>query len=147
MIVLDTSVYVDAIVPFDEERSRRSKSVVRRVSERNLPVFAPRLLLVELAGVLARYKPREARLHAEQVARFVNLLDYEMLHDEALRVALETGCRAADAFFIACARLTGSILATCDRVQAANARKAGVEAYYLLDDGEYKRLMEKLEKL
>ncbi|AEM38204.1 PilT protein domain protein [Pyrolobus fumarii 1A] len=147
MIVLDTSVYVDALIRFDAERSRRSLRVIDVVSRRNLPVYAPMLLVVELSGVLARYRPERAASHVAEITRFVNLVGYDTLHEEAVEVALRTGCRAADAFFIACARVTGSILATCDRIQAVNARRAGVEAYYLLDDGEYRRLTARLESV
>jgi hypothetical protein len=49
---------------------------------------------------------------------------------------LETGCRAIDAYFIATAKLANSTLITNDRIMAENARKAGIEAYYLLEEFE-----------
>ncbi len=47
---------------------------------------------------------------------------------------MKTGSRAADAYFIATAKLTNSILITNDRVMAKNAKKAGIEAYYLIEE-------------
>ena len=54
--------------------------------------------------------------------------------DLAFEVAIKTGSRAADAYFIATARLTNSILVTNDKIMVKNAKKAGVKAYYLLKD-------------
>ena len=47
---------------------------------------------------------------------------------------MKTGSRAADAYFIATAKLTNSILITNDRVMAKNAKKAGIETYYLIEE-------------
>ena len=49
-------------------------------------------------------------------------------------MASETGCRAIDAYFIATAKLTNSVLITNDRIMATNAKKYGVEAYYLIEE-------------
>ena len=59
MIVLDTSVFVDAIIPFDCERYRKSTTVLDVISKKELEVFEPKLLVVELSAVLARYRPRD----------------------------------------------------------------------------------------
>ena len=75
----------------------------------------------------------------------MNLVDYNQLHDTALEIALSTGCRAIDAFFIACAKKTNSILVSSDRVQVINARKAQIEAYYLPE--EYQTLPAKLRRI
>ncbi len=144
MIVVDTSVFVDAIIPFRRERHELSLKLFDTLSSRNVPIVAPLLLVVELSGVLARYKPASVvEEHVSRIAGFVNLLDYSVLHEEARRVALSTGCRAADAFFIAAARVTGSILVSSDRRQVSSARHAGVEAYYLLD--EFERILARVE--
>jgi len=77
--------------------------------------------------------------------KHVNPVGYEELHETAFDIALSTGCRAVDAFFISCAKETNSILISSDEVQISNARKAGVEAYHLLE--EYNKLLVKLRKL
>ena len=51
-----------------------------------------------------------------------------------LDIALETGCRAADAYYIATAKLTNSMLISNDRTQVENARKVGIRAYFLLEE-------------
>ncbi|MCS7145044.1 MAG: PIN domain-containing protein, partial [Archaeoglobaceae archaeon] len=63
----------------------------------------------------------------------------------AIEVSLKTGCRAIDAYFIATAKLTNSILITNDQIMANNAKKYGIEAYYLLE--EFDRAVERLSKL
>nr|WP_230972348.1 PIN domain-containing protein [Archaeoglobus neptunius] len=62
----------------------------------------------------------------------------------AFKIALNTGCRAIDAYFIATAKLTNSVLVTNDRIMAGNARKARVESYYIINefDTAIKRLAE-----
>lgn len=75
----------------------------------------------------------------------MNIIDYEELHEKAFDIALSTGCRAIDAFFLGYAKETSSILVSSDRVQVLNVRRAGVEAYYLLE--EYSKLITKLRKL
>ena len=67
------------------------------------------------------------------------------LGDLAFEVALKTGSRAADAYFIATAKLTNSVLITNDRIMADNAKKFGVEAYYLIE--EINDAMERLKEL
>ena len=51
----------------------------------------------------------------------------------AFQIALDTGCRAIDSF-VATAKLTNSILVTNDKIMARNAKKAGIESYYLIEN-------------
>ena len=146
MIVLDTSVLVDAIIPFDSERHRKSTTVLEMISSKELVVFEPKLLVVELSAVLARYRSRHIVVnHVNEIVRHVNLVEYEELHETAFDIALSTGCRAIDAFFIGCAKETNSILVSSDKIQVSNARKAGIEAYYLLE--EYDELLARLKAI
>ncbi len=57
MIVLNTPVLVDAIIPFDHERHNESINVLEVISKKELKVFEPRLLIAELSAVLTRYRP------------------------------------------------------------------------------------------
>ena len=146
MIVVDTSVFVDAIIPFIRGRHHKSTTVLDVISEKELEVFEPKLLVVELSAVLARYRPRHIVVnHVNEIVKHVNLVEYEELHETAFDIALSIGCRAVDAFFISCAKETNSILISSDKVQVSNARKAGIESYYLLE--EYSELLVKLRKL
>ena len=71
----------------------------------------------------------------------VNVVPEGVLHGRAAEVALLTGPRAVDAYYVATALHVGGALVTSDRVMAANARRVGVESYYLLDDDEYRVLL------
>ncbi len=63
--------------------------------------------------------------HVSEIEKFVNIVEYEALHNQALEIALTTGCRATDALFIATAKYTNSVLLSCDRRQVENAKKVG----------------------
>ena len=62
------------------------------------------------------------------------MVEERSIFDEVLKICKNTGCRAVDSYFIATAKLTNSILVTNDRIMANNAKKAEVEAYYLIED-------------
>jgi len=100
-----------------------------------LAIYEPTLFKVELAGLLSRYNPRSIveKLIEEIMARIRLCRD---LDEDAYRVALATGCRAADAYYIACASRTNSVLFSNDRTQTINARRYGIEAYYVLEERE-----------
>ncbi len=55
-----------------------------------------------------------------------------------------TGCRAVDAYYIATTRHVDAILITHDRTMRDNASKSGIEAYYLLNNKDYRTLINKL---
>ncbi|WP_290598010.1 MULTISPECIES: type II toxin-antitoxin system VapC family toxin [unclassified Archaeoglobus] len=90
---------------------------------------------MELIGQLVRRIPKnEALVIYEEIVSKINFIEFKVLNETAFSICFETGCRAIDSYFIATAKLTNSILITNDRIMAANARKAGVEAYYLLEE-------------
>ena len=99
---------------------------------------------MELASQLVRRKPRMVarRLYEEIVDRVIILedIDYELLLD----IAFQTGCRAVDAYYIAAASLVSGILASADKIMVDNAKKYGVEAYYILDMNNYNKLVSKM---
>ena len=57
----------------------------------------------------------------------INLAEY---------VADQIHPRSVDTYYIATAILTGSIIVSNDRLMVENSRKAGIEAYYLLEKHE-----------
>ena len=133
MLVIDASTWFDLFNTWDEERRKLAERFFEKAEHH--PIYEPPLFKIELAGLLVRRVKRRVieNLIREILAKVVL---YTGLHDEAYNVALETGCRAADAYCIACAKLTGSTLVSNDRIQVLNARKAGVKAYYLLGEAE-----------
>jgi len=125
---VDTSIFADFIFEFDENRTSAAEKVLSEIKGR---ILNPKVFKVEMTCILSR------RFHSEIVEKIIS----EILEDVALienpdEVALKTGSRAIDAYFIATAKLTNSILITNDRIMAENAKKAGIEAYYLLEEFE-----------
>jgi predicted nucleic acid-binding protein len=54
MIVIDTSVYIDALFVFDEHRYELVKNFFRIVQNEGLKVVEPEVLKIELIGQLVR---------------------------------------------------------------------------------------------
>ena len=145
MIVLDTSIFIDAIIPFNMERHSIASKLLSIVSEQGLNIYEPQILTIELSGVLVRYKPRDiVEKHINEILRYINIIDYDELHGTAYEIALTTGCRAIDSFFIACAKKTESILVSNDKTQVRNTKKANIKAYHLIED--HKDILKELHK-
>jgi len=136
MIVFDTSIYIDALIPTLKERNIQAKEIIKITTERNLEVFEPRAFIVELAGVLSRFKRSEEVKRILDILNFINVLQENEIFEEALDIAFKTHCRAIDSYFIATSKLTNSILISNDRIMVNNAKKYGIKAYYLIEEKE-----------
>ncbi len=145
-LVVDVSVFIDRLFIYSEERSRRARNLFQYIDKVGLNVFEPQVFGVELVAQLVRRKPREIarKVYEEIIDRVIILedIDYELLLD----IALQTACRAIDAYYIATASLASSILVSADKVMVDNAKKYGVEAYYILDTNEYNKLISKISR-
>ena len=145
-IVVDVSVFIDRLFIYSEERSRRARDLFRYIDKEGLTVFEPQVFGVELVSQLVRRKPGMVarRLYEEIVDRVIILedIDYELLLD----IAFQTGCRAVDAYYIAAASLVSGILVSADKIMVDNAKKYGVEAYYILDTNDYNKLVSKIRR-
>lgn len=131
MIVIDTSVWLDL---FLENQHRRSlaENLIRLVEEKELQIYEPEVFKVELAGVLARkFKKEDVLNFIEELLSKIRLV--ENPNEVAFSVSLQTGCRAIDAYFIATAKITGSLLVSNDKMMIKNAKKFGIDAHYLLE--------------
>jgi len=98
--------------------------------------YAPKLLIVEVIGVLSRYLSDE---EIDLVLNYfppIKLIPEEVIYEEAIRIARKTGSRAADAYYIAVASIINGILLTNDKRQVRNSRKANIEAYYIVEEME-----------
>ncbi len=131
-LTIDTSVLIDFFTKKYVERSEKSKEFLK--ASKGKAVYCPKIILAEILGVLVRYNIRLADLGYNFVLRNFNLVEERSIFDEVLKICKNTGCRAVDSYFIATAKLTNSILVTNDRIMANNAKKAEVEAYYLIED-------------
>lgn len=135
MIVVDTSVYIDALFIFDEHRYELVKNFFRIVQNKGLKIVEPEVFKIELIGQLVRRtKEDEAFKIYNSIISRVDIVNIEKLRELAFSIASKTGCRAIDAYFIATAKLTNSILITNDKVMAKNAKKANIDAYYLIEE-------------
>lgn len=114
------------------------------IQNASLEILNPFLFKVELAGVLSRKLPKNrVKSIVKDILEDVRLISNP--DDLAFEVAIKTGSRAADAYFIATAKLTDSILITNDKIMASNAKKAGIEAYYLIE--EFDRVLKRIEEI
>jgi len=141
-LTVDTSVLIDFFTKRYAERFEISKEFLKNAKGK--PVYCPRLILAEIIGVLVRYNVKLADLGYNFVIENFNLIKEDEIFDSVLKICRNTGSGALDAYFIAAAKLTNSILITNDRIMAKNARKAGIEVYYLIEDFDeaLKRLKE-----
>jgi len=144
-LVIDVSVFIDRLFIYDEERSNRARNVFRIVDKKGYNIFEPQVFGIELASQLIRRKPRNIaeRVYDEVMERIIVVeeIDYDLLLD----VAFQTGCRAIDTYYIATASIVDGILISADKVMVTNARRYGVDAYYIHDAREYNKLMSKLQ--
>lgn len=144
-LVIDVSVFIDRLFIYNEERSRRARNVFRIVDKKGYNIFEPQVFGTELASQLVRRKSGDIakRIYDEVMERIIVVeeIDYDLLLD----VAFQTGCRAIDTYYIATTSIVDGVLISADRVMATNARRYGVDAYYIHDAREYNELMSKLK--
>jgi len=144
MIVLDTSVIVDSLLPKLGERFKKANEILKVVKD--LQVYAPRILKIELATILGRKKSANlVKKFIDDLTSEIDLISEEKLFDAAYEIALSVKGRAVDIYFIATAKLTNSVLITNDRIMANNAKKYGIEAYYLIK--EFDNIVDRLKRL
>ena len=142
-IVIDTSIFIDSIFEYDKIRTKKAENLFR-IIQNVLEIVEPLLFKVELAGVLSRRFPKnQVEIIIKDILEDVKLIPNP--DDLAFEIAIKTGSKAADAYFIATAKLTNSILITNDKIMAKNAEKAGVESYYLIE--EFDKVVERLKKM
>ncbi len=133
MITFDTSLILDSLLKGSGERFQKANKILSLTE--NFEIFSPKVLIIELTAILVRRKDRIlVRNLVEEISKELNLVSEDEIFEIAREISLLTGCRAIDAYFIATAKLKNSILITNDRIMAENAKKYGIEAYYLIDE-------------
>ena len=135
-VVVDASVIIDLYAAPDDRRASIAEEVMSWVTAGFVEAYAPKLLVVEVLGVLARYLSEEKLELVTSSFPPIKLVSEEVFYDEAVRIARRTGSRAADAYYVATASTINGMLLTNDRRQKQDARKAGVKAYYLIEEIE-----------
>jgi len=143
MIVVDTSVIVDSLLPI-KGRHEKANEILKEIGD--LRIYVPKILKVELATILSRKKDvKLVKNLVEDLISEIHLIPEEQLFDTAYEIAFSVKGRAVDIYFIATAKLTHSILITNDKVMAKNAKKAGVEVYYLIE--EFDKAINRIKEL
>jgi predicted nucleic acid-binding protein len=137
MIVVDTSVFIDLIFEYNSARTHSAEEMFSILEEKGLTILEPDLFKIELTGQIARRVKKDlAPKICEEIFQELDFIGTSEIFDKALSIALETGSRAADSFYIAAAEVKEAILISNDRLQIENAKKAGIEVYSLLQDQE-----------
>ena len=140
MVVVDTSVWLDLFLE-DSERKKVAEDLMKAIET---TIYEPEVFKIELAGTLSRrFRKDDVLSFVDEVMAKVRLV--ENPNELAFQVAVNTGCRAIDAYFIATAKITNSILITNDKVMAKNAKKYGIEAYYLIE--EFDKALNKIKNI
>jgi predicted nucleic acid-binding protein len=145
MIVIDASVFIDLLFEYNSARTRSAEELFFMIEEEGLTILEPEIFKIELAGqVSRRTKKDQAHEICEEIFQELVFMRTSGIFDEALSIALETGSRAADSFYIAASKVEKAILISNDRFQIESAKKSGIEVYNLLQDKELikKRLLE-----
>ncbi|MCD6301697.1 MAG: type II toxin-antitoxin system VapC family toxin [Staphylothermus sp.] len=143
MIVIDASVLIDALFSRNPERFVKAVNLLKHVE--GMPLYAPRVIEVELIAVARRLGYKTEREKLLQLTRKFNLLREEEIFNLALYVADRIHPRAIDAYYIATAILTNSIIIANDRTLVNNSKQAGIEAFYLIE--EYNTVINKVKEL
>lgn len=139
-LTIDTSILIDFFTKRYAERYEKSKELLKLAKGKS--VYCPKLILAEILGVLVRYNVKLANLGYNFITENFNLIREDEIFDFVLKICKNTGSRAVDGYFIATAKLTNSILVTNDKIMVKNAKKAGVESYYLIE--EFDKAVERL---
>lgn len=126
MYTIDASVHLSALNPYEPE-SGASQAFLGLVRQRQIPLFCPTLLPVEVAAAIARTMPAgvsDAPGRAVALANTLRGLPNQTLVplDDALAgvatdLAAASRLRGADAVYAAVAQQYGTTLITLDRQQ------------------------------
>ncbi len=143
MIVVDVSVFIDSLFSRNVDRYQKAIGFLREVE--GLPLYAPRIFRVELIAVARRLGFKGKRQDLLKITEKLNLVEEDNIVSIAEYIADQIHPRAVDAYYIATAIMTSSILVSNDKLMVSNSRKAGIEAFYLL--GEYEMTLNKIKSL
>ena len=142
----DTTVIIKGIVEprrkkqdsiFKEQRRVHNiaSSMLENIYNNNDILFIPMVALVETAAVASRLTGNKdiGRKNSDFVKSISRIVGENELIDEAISIAAETKISGFDSVFIACAKITNSVLVTDDRKMHEAAAKAGVKSKLLRD--------------
>lgn len=136
MFTIDTSVFARDLDPADPNHTA-CRLLLEELDGDGIPIFAPTLLLVELAATISRTRrdPIRARvvsISLRDLAHLTLLPIDDLLARQAAEVAADFRLRGADAVYVAVAQQTGTALVTLDTEQ--RTRAAGAITTYTPDE-------------
>ena len=92
MIVLDTSVFIDALFRFDEQRSRLAGDLFRVTQNIGISIIEPEVFKIELIGQLVRKtEKREAFEIYNAIVNKIEFVTIEKLREIAFSVCIRYG--------------------------------------------------------
>ena len=133
MPVLDASVAVSFCLPDDVNHSK-AVDYFKGFAQSSESLIAPELIRLELVAALKR---RNVALEDVQEAlgwleaSVSSLESCDDLFDMTEKVIIESGLRAGDGFYVACAQSNEQSLVTFDKDQAVRAKSMKVEVVLL----------------
>lgn len=125
MYVIDASVFLNAFIP-TEVGSGESREFLKLLADSGIPVFAPTLLLPEIAAAIGggQNDPDLAEQFVDRICRLNHLtlvpLDMQ-LAKTASSIAAQHRLRGSDSVYAAVASRYGCPLVTLDREQLQRA--------------------------
>ena len=129
MVVVDTSVWLGLFLE-DSDRKNAAEELMKAIET---TIYEPEVFKIELVGTLSRMFIKDDVLSfVDEITAKVRLIKNP--NELTFQVAVNTGCRAIDAYFIATAKLMNIILIANDKVMVKSAKKYGIKVYYLIEE-------------
>ena len=125
----------DAIFKEQWRVHKIASSMLENVYNKNDRLFIPMVALVEIAAVASRLTGNgdTGKKNADFIKNISRIIGENELADEAFSIAAETKVSGFDSVFIACAKITDSMLITDDKKMHEAAVKSGVKSKLLRD--------------
>jgi len=138
--VLDTSVIIksifkppkslsDEIYKREMETHEKCRVIIKKLEERDVNVYIPKVCVVETAAVVKRLADKNLAIKiSEGVLNSYEVIDEAILFNSACAIAIDTGCSGFDSYFIALAKIKNAILLTDDGGMHFHAKEVGVDS-------------------
>jgi predicted nucleic acid-binding protein len=111
------------------ETHKKCKFVVKKIEERDVDIYIPKVCVVETAAVVKRLSDRDFAIKiSEGVFNSYEVVDEAILFDSAWAIAMDTGCSGFDSYFIALAKRKDAVLFTDDGRMHFHAKEVGVDS-------------------
>jgi len=153
--VLDTSTIIKSIFNPPKSLSReiyerelethkKCRVLIKRLEERDVDIFIPKVCVVETGAVVKRLADRNFAIKISKgVLNSYEVVDEAILFDSAWAIAINTGCSGFDSYFIALAEIKNAVLLTDNGGMHFHAKEAGIDSVLIreIDFGEIENLL------